>query len=299
MPGRNRAVAKLRAGRSGAVAALQDDRSITVFDPRTARAALHGRNLQRQAVKDVAWSSDGRRLACASLDGSVVLVEHDGSWRELLRAPCGVHALAWSPVAPVLALGLLDGSVELRDAAEGELHARYRDHSETIFALAFRPDGSALATAGRDGVVGLRGDGFRALRGHEDLVMSLAWSPDGRLLASGSRDATIRLWSPEGVPAALLRGHARTIWDLSFTPDATRLLSSSFDRDVRVWDVRGEGGCLSVLAGHTRQVSTVVALDDHTALSGSRDGTCRLWDLADGSAQALRLHELPGAKEIR
>jgi WD40 repeat protein len=118
------------------------------------------------------------------------------------------------------------------------------------------------------------------------------------LLASGSRDATIRLWSPEGAARAVLRGHQRTVWDLAFTPDGVRLLSSSFDRDVRVWDAR-DGACLGVLAGHTRQVGTVTALDAHSALSGSRDGTCRLWDLATGEFRALRPHELPGAKETR
>jgi hypothetical protein len=54
-----------------------------------------------------------------------------------------------------------------------------------------------------------------------------------------------------------------------------------------------------VLRGHTRQVSTLAVLDAGSAISGGRDGTCRLWDLASGSSRAMRPHELPGAKETR
>jgi WD40 repeat protein len=78
------------------------------------------------------------------------------------------------------------------------------------------------------------------------------------------------------------------------TPDGARLLSSSFDHDVRVW--RG-GACERVLAGHARQVGAVAALDAKRAISGSRDGTCRVWDLETGGSRVLRPHALPLAEE--
>jgi WD40 repeat protein len=157
--------------------------------------------------------------------------------------------------------------------------------------LAFRPDGRAYATAARDGLVGLRsGSVFRSLAGHEDMAVSLAWWPDGSRLASGSRDATIRVWDAAGRERLVLAGHRLTVWGLAVTPDGARLLSSSFDHDVRVW--RGER-CERVLAGHTRQVGALVALDANTALSGSREGVCRLWRLDSGASQALRPHALP------
>jgi len=292
-------VSGLRASSRGQVVALQDDRSLTVFAPRGGRATLRLRHLARQSVKDAAWSPDGRRLACASLDGSVLSIDADsGRSRGLVRAPCGVHALSWSPGGALLALGLADGSVEVRDAEEGELRARYRDHGEAVYAVGFCPDGARLASASRDGVVGLRAPGgFRGLHGHEDGVVALAWSRDGRLLASGSRDASVRLWSREGEARGVLSGHRLTVWSVDFTPDGTRLLSSSFDHDVRVWELAEGGSCLRVLSGHTRQVGAVVALSARSALSGSRDGTCRLWDLATGCARVLRPDELPGGEE--
>jgi WD40 repeat protein len=97
----------------------------------------------------------------------------------------------------------------------------------------------------------------------------------------------------------VLLGHRLKVWGVDITPDGTRLLSSSFDHDVRVWELAEGGSCLRVLTGHTRQVGAVVALGARSALSGSRDGTCRLWDLATGCARVLRPDELPGAEETR
>jgi len=52
-----------------------------------------------------------------------------------------------------------------------------------------------------------------------------------------------------------------------------------------------------VLAGHKRQVGAVAVLDAAHAISGSRDGTCRIWQLATGASRALRPHALPLEEE--
>jgi hypothetical protein len=73
--------------------------------------------------------------------------------------------------------------------------------TDEVYAVAFHPDGTRLATAGRDGAVWLwdlaRGEAVVRLPGHKSYVWSLAFSKGGATLASGSGDTTVRLWDTE------------------------------------------------------------------------------------------------------
>jgi WD40 repeat protein len=67
-----------------------------------------------------------------------------------------------------------------------------------VFTAVFHPDGTRIASAGRDRAVWLwdteTGQAMAHLPGHTSYIWSLAFSPDGATLASGSGDATVRLW---------------------------------------------------------------------------------------------------------
>ncbi len=71
-------------------------------------------------------------------------------------------------------------------------------HTDAVFAAVFHPDGTRIATGGRDRAIRIwdtaTGDELVRLAGHTDYVFTLAFSPDGATLLSGSGDGTVRLW---------------------------------------------------------------------------------------------------------
>ena len=70
-----------------------------------------------------------------------------------------------------------------------------------VLAVAFSPDGTRIASGGRDGILRLwdagTGDLLLKLEGHSDYIKSLAFSPDGRQIATGSGDHTVRIWDAQ------------------------------------------------------------------------------------------------------
>src|SRR5262249_9102333 len=111
-----------------------------------------------------------------------------------------------------LATGCSDGQLRIFNVAKGNQERAVLAHGkaqkqESVYAVAFSPDGKQVATGGADGAakVFTVADGklVRAMKayhakdfpkGQRDSVLALAFSPDGKLLATGSTDQTIKIW---------------------------------------------------------------------------------------------------------
>jgi WD40 repeat protein/serine/threonine protein kinase len=84
--------------------------------------------------------------------------------------------------------------VVLLDVETGAEH-KLVGHTGGVQSLTFSPDGSRLATSGRDGVVRLwdprRREEVLTLSGYVRSALTIAFSPDGRFLAASSWDNTV------------------------------------------------------------------------------------------------------------
>lgn len=161
-----------------------------------------------------------------------------------------IHALAWSPDGKHLASASADHSVMVWDASSTDSTAAplitYQQHTDSVNAVAWSPDGKYIASASSDTSVQI----WNALSGgnpivnyaskHTAAVNAVAWSPDGKYIASGSDDGTVRVWqSSDGQDIFTYNGHSvdntNPVYGVMWSPDGKFIASASADKTVQVW----------------------------------------------------------------
>ncbi|HWO23421.1 MAG TPA: protein kinase [Kofleriaceae bacterium] len=123
-------------------------------------------------------------------------------------------------------------------------------------------------------------DGGRMIELPTDLYASVRYavSPDGSRIAGALGDRTVRVWdAATGRVLDVLRGHTDLVRGVAFSPDGTRLASSSYDRTVRIWQLGTDR--FRVLRGHAASVDHVEWKRAEQIVTGSPDGTLRIWDV--------------------
>jgi len=75
------------------------------------------------------------------------------------------------------------------------------------------------------------------LKGHAQRVWAVAFTPDGSRLATGSADLTVRLWDVErGITVAVFSDFSDPVYNLVFTPDGARMITNSSGTEIVMYD---------------------------------------------------------------
>jgi WD40 repeat protein/serine/threonine protein kinase len=197
-------------------------------------------------VVSLSWSSDGKRLATGSDDGTA-MVWDAGSGQRLLTykgLANRVDRVCWSPDGQRLATGTYDGLVKVCEAANGRELLSLRGQASRLATVCWSPDSQSLATGSWDGTVSVwdatTGQERVTFQGHIQFLHSVSWSPDGNRLATGSNDGLAKVWdAARGRELLTLKGHAGGIVSVSWSPDGKRLATESLDGTVKVWEAAG------------------------------------------------------------
>ncbi|WP_406699978.1 protein kinase [Singulisphaera sp. Ch08] len=248
------------------------------------------------------FSPDGRSLylACST---DICRWFPDQADEETPRSLAGHSDEAWavtfSPDSRILASGSDDTDepqrIKLWDMATGRKLRGWEGHQGLVSALAFSPDGHALASVAlcSENNVKVWDSASGRLRttlvGHTKGVRTVAYSPDGSLLATAGSDREIRLWdSATGRLRSLFSGHTQSVYQVAFSPDGQSLASASNDRTFRTWDVAA-GVQRSVFKGTSNFMAIAFSPDGSMLATADQSGRIILFDLATGAISG-RIH---------
>ncbi len=240
----------------------------------------------RSLASDISTLASGSTLATGGQDGTVKFWDA-AAGQHVGTAALGqawVEHLAWRPASPdsgpaVLAAGAGRDLVFLN--ADASLRHRFKPAPKTLAAIAWHPQGGALAAAYFGGVCLWDADDFIAQKEfpYANGIHALVWSPEGRWLVSGNQDPSVHLWLPDEDQEFHMSGYEGKVKELSF--DRTgRWLATGGGRDACIWDCQGAGpeGREPAMLPHDAKVCAVAFQKNFGLLAtAAEDGSLMLW----------------------
>ncbi len=202
--------------------------------------------IQGGNIPSLSFSPDGRWLASASVDGTMLLRDAStGQTRQRIRGGrFGVSNVAFAPDSQTL-VAQADGRIKLWPIGQDVEPSAVLQLDVEWLHMALSPDGRFLAACGADGVVKLWNWG----QWDKPLVLPavgasgwsiLAFSADGELLACGWRWGTPKIavyGTRDGaLKQTLAAEHGKGTTCLAFSSDGKYLASTDPDRETKVWD---------------------------------------------------------------
>jgi serine/threonine protein kinase len=214
-----------------------------------------------------------------------------------IRLPGPAVSLAYLQDGAMLAVALDDGTIQLRNAANGALVHGYVAALGVPGTVAASVDGRRLAFSAEHYTIQIwdieKNTFLGELSGHVDAIIALSFSPDGKRLASVSRDQTALLWDVDsGQVLQDLSKSANEPLALAFAPDSGRLAVSDSAGGIRYWEP-GKLQEVAYLPTRDQPVSALAYSPDGKWFAlGGEQGFLSLWDVGGQRADRF-LPEAP------
>lgn len=196
------------------------------------------------SLTGIAFSHDGRRVAVTGHNlatgvriWDVETAKEQEGVRDARMAAVGV---AFSPDGNLLALALLDGTIEIFEIGSKQPKHTLTRSSGGIRWLSFSPTGQHLAALEASGHVLIAdsqtGKLLHRLPANSQMAVP-SFLPDGKTIATATGNV-IDLWNlSDGQPQRPVEGHRAPVQGLALSPNSRWLASLGADQTLRLWSV--------------------------------------------------------------
>ncbi len=160
-----------------------------------------------------------------------------------------LRAFSFSKIRQEIAVAASDRNIYILDSNSLSLKTVIESaHSNSVFSIAFSPDGKKLISGGRDALLKVWDctHDFECISNepaHWYTINAIAFHPQGHLFATGSRDKTIKIWDANTLKLlkvidTIKNGcHLNSINSLFWSDYNYWLVSASDDRSLMIWEI--------------------------------------------------------------
>jgi WD40 repeat protein len=194
--------------------------------------------------------SAGNKIFVATGDGNLIVLGEDLSVILKVRvSEKSARCMAINNKKQQLAVGYSDHLIRVFDLKKFELVNTIPAHQNSIFTVAYSPDGEYLLSGSRDAHLKVwKTDEEYELKhsivAHMYAINHIEYSPDGRYFATCSMDKSIKIWDAKEfkllkvIDKARHAGHGTSINKLLWSSYRNEVVSCSDDRTISVWDLK-------------------------------------------------------------
>ncbi len=269
---------------------------LNLWDTKTGMKVRELESVTDHSIRAIEFHPKQPVLATGSSIG-IKIWDGTGKVVKTLKGHSGrIQSIRFNEDGSKLVSGSADRTIKVWDLSSNEQAAlELTGHGAPITSVALNSSGSRVVGVGREKLTvwdSKSGEKLLSLRSPGSTVSNIRFSTDGKTLIGLSGENLVR-WEGNKRQEFVKTIHGGDVRCVKFSPDGTLFATVSSNELINLWDLRSRD-LVTTIAGHDDEILDLAFDSDGSRIvSGSRDGSIRVWTVQDGR-EVLGIHGTEG-----